>query len=93
MWARLRILILGLLGGVGENCSDWDLINFQFPGSASDKEGVWLIGTYVDKVWEDNFVRGGQGLRLDQFFGFLRFKYKMANDCGLGLRVIPGLFV
>ena len=92
MWARVRAMLVGLLGA-GGGCSDWEMINFQFPSSNSDREGVWLLGTYVAKVWEDIFVRGGARLGEEQFFGFLRFKYKLAKECGLGLRVNPGLFV
>ena len=79
------------LGGSNAMCSDWEMINLLFFSSNSDKEGVWLVGTYVAKVWEDLCVRGGLRLREEQFFGFLRFKYKLAQECGPSLRVIPGL--
>ena len=84
---------MGLLGVGSDRFSDWDMINLLFSSSNSDKEGVWLVGTFVGKVWEDLYVRGGSGLREEQFFGYLRFKYKLDQECGHSLRVIPGLFV
>ena len=62
----------------------WLIFNFQVQ---------IVIWSYVEKVWEDVFVRGGTGIREEQFFGFLRFKYKLAKEYGHGLRLIPGLFV
>ena len=53
---------------------------------------VWMVGTYVAKVWEELFVRGKQRIRLDVFFGFLKFKYKAAQfGARQALGYIPGL--
>ena len=47
---------------------------------------------YVARVWEDTFVRGRAWLRAEQFFGFLRFKYR-SDQLGarMPLATIPGL--
>ena len=72
--------MLGRLLGVGiASCSD------------CDTEGVWMIGTYVAKVWENIYIRGGSRLKEEQFFGFFKFKYKLAQECGPVLRRIPNL--
>ena len=92
MWDSVRTMLVGLSGVGSVRSSDWKMLNLLFSGSNSDKEGVWLVGTYVGKVWENLHVRGGPGLREEQFFGFLRFKYKLAQECGTSLGVIPGLF-
>ena len=90
VWNKVRAMLLSLSGS-NVRCSDWKMINLLFAQSNSDREGVWLVGTYVAKVWEDLCVRGGTRLREEQFFGFLTFKYKLAQEDGPGLRVIPGL--
>ena len=36
-------------------------------------------------VWEEIFVKRGQSLKKEQFFGFLKFKYKMAQELGMSL--------
>ena len=84
--------MLGRVLGVGiASCSDWEIVNLRFPSSNSDKEGVWMLGTYVAKVWENIYIRGGSRLKEEQFFGFLKFKYKLAQECGPVLRRIPNL--
>ena len=92
VWGWVRGRLVDLLGLNSALVSNWELINFLFPGSSSDKEAVWLIGTYIAGAWEETFVRGRAWLRAEQFFGFLRFKYKSDQ---LGARVslgfIPGL--
>ena len=37
VWGRVRAMLVGLMG-VGGCCSDWELVNFQFPSSNSDME-------------------------------------------------------
>ena len=84
---------MDMLGISSVNASNWELINLHLPSSGWEKETVWLIGTYVAKAWEETFVRDKAWLRGDQFFGYLRFKYK-SDQCGarMPLNLIPGLF-
>ena len=60
--------------------------------SVNDKEIVWLIGNYLTKIWENNFVREKGHFNGDEFYGFLKFKYK-ADQLGSRplLRNIPEL--
>ena len=46
----------------------------------------------MGEVWRSIFVKGAVELNADQFFGFLKFKYK-ADQLGarLPLNPIPGL--
>ena len=85
--------MVDMLGVSSAHASNWKLINLHLPKSGSEKESVWLIGTYVARTWEEAFVRGRAWLRAEQFFGFLRFKYK-SDQLGsrMPLNVIPGLF-
>ena len=91
VWDKVRTMLLGLWGVDSVKLSDLEIISLLFTTINGDKESVWLIGNYVGEVWEELHVRGGSGLREDQFFGFLRFKYKMAQECGPLLGFIPGL--
>ena len=63
-------------GTVGSDVDDWDLVNLLFPHSVRDTEIVWLVSSYVLYVWEMVYVKKVE-VKLDKFFGFLTFKYKM----------------
>ena len=54
---------------------DWKILNLMFPKSRLDKELIWLVSSYVWYVWDRVYVRGAD-VRAEQFFGYLRFKYK-----------------
>ena len=62
-------------GKFHNNVDDWRILNLLFPKSRLDKELIWLISSYVLYVWESVSTRGAD-VRANQFFGFLRFKYK-----------------
>ena len=62
-------------GDLRSNVDDWKILNLMFPKSRFDKELIWLVSSYVLYVWESVYVRGAE-VRAEQFFGFLRFKYK-----------------
>ena len=76
------------LGHMGASVNDWDLINLLFPHSSHDSEIVWLVSSYVQYVWEMVQVKK-QEVKLDKFFGYLTFKYKMqqatSSDVSLNL--------
>ena len=80
-----------LTSHLGSICSNLDLVTLKFPGSLGDKEGVWLMGTFVSWVWEKIFIRGAPVLKKEEFFGFLKFKYRIAHQLGTSLGVLPGL--
>ena len=56
--------------------SDWDILNLFLPVSEFDKEVVWIISSYVIFIWDNIFVRNAD-VKLEQFFGFLTYKYKV----------------
>ena len=92
VWSWIRGKIVGLMGASGATVSDWELVNLFLPDSFRTKDMVWLLGTYVAKVWEEVQVRGKLRLRFETFFGFLSFKYREANlGSRLFLGVIPGV--
>ena len=43
---------------VSNNISDADLIPLNFPVNRFNNEIVWLIGSYVYKIWESNYCQG-----------------------------------
>ena len=62
-------------GDLRSNVDDWKILNLMFPKSRLDNELTWLVSSYVLHVWDSVYVRGAD-VRAEQFFGFLRFKYK-----------------
>ena len=60
---------------MGRDILDWDVINMFFPKSRHDKEIVWMLTHYVLYVWENVHVKESD-VKLDQFIGYLKFKYK-----------------
>ena len=72
-------------GKFHNNVDDWKILNLLFPKSRLDKELVWLISSYVLYVWDSVYTRGAD-VRANQFFGFLRFKYKELQSRSVGLQ-------
>ena len=58
-----------------QDLEDWDLLNLFLPNSDFEQELVWLMSSYVLFVWDNVFVRGAE-VKLEQFFGFLTYKYR-----------------
>ena len=62
---------------VGRDVLDWDVLNLFFPKSKHDREMVWMLTHYVLYVWDSLHVKESD-VKLDQFIGYLKFKYKEA---------------
>ena len=70
--------------------TDLQWITLDFPKTREFDHYVWLIGNYVDLVWQTVHGRGGL-LKKERVFGYLKYKYKADQ---LGARVpfvIPAL--
>ena len=72
-WLKRQVVRLGQMGGIVD---DWEIVNLCFVSSRRDTEIVWLVSSYVLYVWEMVQVKK-LDVKLDKFFGFLTFKYKM----------------
>ena len=75
VWARIKTILVQL---IGENVCNWKLINYLMPVNNNEKEVVWLLGNYIWKCWKDLFSHPQDFLKEEEFFGFLRFKFR--ND-------------
>ena len=73
-WTTVKNEILRY-GNFKNEVDDWKILNLMFQKSRLDKELIWLVSSYVWYVWDSVYVRGAD-VRAEQFFGFLRFKYK-----------------
>ena len=73
-WSLLKNEILRF-GKFKNNVDDWEILNLMFPKSRVEKELIWIVSCYVQYVWDSIHVRGAD-VRAEQFFGFLKFKYK-----------------
>ena len=72
-WLKRQVVEVGHLGA---RVDDWDSVNLLFTKSSNDSEIVWMISSYVLYVWEMVHVKKIE-VKLDKFFGYLTFKYKM----------------
>ena len=72
-WVKRQVVQWGQLGA---GVDDFDVINLFYANSCNDTEIVWLVSSYVLYVWETVQVKKLE-VKLDKFFGFLNFKYKM----------------
>ena len=55
--------------------SNWELLNLNFPNVSNTAEIVWLVGHYAGFTW--NYCQKEETeLKLEEFFGFLSFKYR-----------------
>ena len=72
-WLKRQVEQFGRMRG---RLDEWEIINLCFEMSSRDAEIVWLVSTYVSYVWEMVHVKKLE-VKLDKFFGFLTFKYKM----------------
>ena len=92
VWSWTRARVLDLLGGNSAQMSNWEIINLIFPKTSRENETIWLVGTYVAKIWEEISVRKCEKMKWEKFFGFLKFKFKADQvNSGIKLRPIPGI--
>ena len=71
-WVKRQVI-----SQVGRDILDWDAINLFIPKSRQDKEMVWMLTHYVLYVWDSLHVKESD-VKLDQFIGYLKFKFKEA---------------
>ena len=74
VWTLVRDKLHFLTGN--NATSDHDLMHLLFSSCSLEKEAVWLIGNYVWKIWDEIYVKREACITLDEFFGYLTFKYK-----------------
>ena len=77
-----------LLGS--RNVTDEALLKYQWPQSSKDREICFLLGHYVFVIWDMLMKRKLQCISEQEFFGYLRFKYKEAFSRN-AVREIAGL--
>ena len=58
-----------------QQVEDWDLLNLFLPPSDFEQEIVWMVSSYVKYMWDAVYVRGAE-VQIDQFFGFLTYKFR-----------------
>ena len=69
-WVKGKVLELA---GQHQNVTDWELL--FLPHSDYEQEMVWLVCSYVMFMWDTVHVRSAD-VKLDQFFGYLTYKYR-----------------
>ena len=69
-WVKRQIIMQ-----VGRDVPDWDVINLFFPKSRHEREMIWMLTYYMLYVWDCVYVKETD-VKLDQFIGYLKFKFK-----------------
>ena len=69
-WVKRQIIMQ-----VGRDVPDWDVINLFFPKSRHEREMIWMLTYYMLYVWDSVYVKESD-VKLDQFIGYLKFKFK-----------------
>ena len=72
-WTAVKLILTDLLN---MDVSNSVLILLRFPKSSRDNEITWLVGNYVNKVWEIIYGDGKTHVSKDVMFGFLKYKYR-----------------
>ena len=72
------------MGQMGPNVTDWDIINLFFPNLRRGREILWLVSNYIIYVWETVSIKKKE-FKIDKFYGFLTFKFKMHQATSVGL--------
>ena len=80
-WMKSQVVRMGQMG---PNVTDWDIINLFFPNLTRGREILWLVSNYIIYVWETVNIKK-QEVKLDKFYGFLTFKFKMHQAMSVGL--------
>ena len=73
IWSDIQVTMVSL---VGQTPTNFDLINFNWSKSPNDNEAVWLIGNYLDLIWNLLYRKRKDWLKKETVFGFLKFKFK-----------------
>ena len=73
-WGWVKSELLDLLGI--DDVPNGQILGYRFQKSSKDNEVVWLLGNYLNKVWDDIYHRGKNNLNFEELFGFLKYKYK-----------------
>ena len=72
-WLKRQVVQWGQMDARVE---DEEIVNLCFDKSSRETEIVWLVSNYVLYAWETVHIRKLE-VKLDKFFGFLTFKFKM----------------
>ena len=76
IWRDIRDILLGACQNpTSSNISNMDLITLNFPKNTNDLFCVWLIGNYMETIWNTVYVQNVH-LRKERVFRYLKFKYK-----------------
>ena len=83
VWVWMKAQILEL---TQQSDLDSNIITFAIPKCQYENEVAWLLSSYVEKVWNDLHVKGLYRLKAQEFFGYLKFKYR-ADQLGARMKL------
>ena len=74
-WGWLRLRLLSLLPDDCAQTSNFEFISLMFSKHFWEKELVWLLGVYVEFVWQQRMLKK-TSVKLEQLVGEIKYRYK-----------------
>ena len=75
VWNEFLLMLSRLCPGV-VGLDKLDVLTLKFNGNEVEGEMVWLMAVYVNWIWKATNERGATRIKKEEFFGFLKFKYR-----------------
>lgn len=73
-WGWIRMRLLDLLSEDSARCSNFELLNLMFGKDMLDMEAAWLVVTYVEFVWTEQFMRN-KIVKLEYLMGHIKLSF------------------
>ena len=74
-WGWVRRRVLELLPDDCAKTSNFELINMMFMKHIMDYEVVWLLGTYIEYVWDEK-IKKKKYVKISHVIGNIRLRYQ-----------------
>ena len=72
-WTEMRTILNNLISVQVPNS---DFLMLRFPKTSHETEITWLVGNYVNLIWNLLYEQGKRNVSKELMFGFLKYKYR-----------------
>ena len=77
-WGWLRMRLLSLLPEECSKTSNFEFISLMFSKHFMEREAVWLLGVYVEFVWQHRILKK-TSLKIEHLVGQTKYRYKKSK--------------
>ena len=81
-WGWLRMRLLSLLPEECSKTSNFEFISLMFSKHFMEREAVWLLGVYVEFVWQHRILKK-TSLKIEHLVGQTKYRYKFSRTPSL----------